>query len=120
MSMVAFIREIVARTGVGLLLDLTHFLITSINTGVDVMQELGQMPLEQVVEIHISGLNVQSGIAWDDHATPAPEQVFELLSQVLQRVRPRALTFEYNWSAHFPRHVLFDHLDRARRMLDAA
>jgi uncharacterized protein len=120
MSMVAFIREVAARTGVGLLLDLTHFLITSINTGVDAIQELERMPLEQVVEVHISGLNLQSGIVWDDHATPAPAQVFELLSQVLKRVRPRALTLEYNWSAHFPHHVLLDHLVRARRLLDAA
>ena len=120
MSMVEFIREVVARTSVGLLLDLTHFLITSMNTGVDAIQELERMPLEQVVEIHISGLNVQSGIAWDDHATPAPAQVYELLAQVLRRVRPRALTLEYNWSPHFPHHVLLDHLGRARRMLDAA
>jgi len=120
MSMVEFIREVVARTGVGLLLDLTHFLITSINTGVDANLELERMPLEQVVEIHISGLNVQSGIVWDDHATPAPAQVYELLAQVLRRVRPRALTLEYNWSPHFPRQVLLEQLGRARRMLDAA
>jgi uncharacterized protein (UPF0276 family) len=120
MNMVDFIREVAARTDVSLLLDLTHFLITSTNTGVDAAREIERMPLERVVEIHVSGLNVQSGVVWDDHATPAPAQVFELLGRVLRRVRPRALTLEYNWSAQFPRAVLLDHIDRARGMLDAA
>jgi uncharacterized protein (UPF0276 family) len=120
MNMVNFIREVAARTDVGLLLDLTHFLITSINTGADSARELDRMPIERIVEIHISGMNVQSGIVWDDHATPAPAAVFELLARVLRRVRPRVLTLEYNWSSHFPRSVLLDHVDRARRMLDAA
>jgi len=120
MNMVDFIREVAARTDAGLLLDLTHFLITSMNTGMDAERELERMPLERVVEIHVSGLNAQSGIVWDDHATPAPAQVFELLARVLHRVRPRAVTIEYNWSAHFPRVVLLDHIDRARRMLEAA
>ena len=120
MNMVDFINEVCARTDVGLLLDLTHFLITSMNTGVDPVAELDRMPLERVIEVHISGMNAQSGVVWDDHATPAPAQVFDLLGRVLRRVRPRAVTIEYNWSAYFPRPVLLDHIGRARRMLEAA
>ena len=120
MNMVDFIREVAARTDAGLLLDVTHFLITSINTGVDPEQELDRMPLERVVEIHVSGANVQSGTIWDDHATPASAQIFELLARALRRAKPRALTFEYNWSPNFPRNVLLDHIGRARTMLAAA
>jgi uncharacterized protein (UPF0276 family) len=120
MSMVDFIRAVARRADVGLLLDLTHFLITSLNTGVDAIEEIARMPLERVVEVHISGLNRQSGIVWDDHATPAPPAVFDLLARVLRRVRPRALTFEYNWSATFPRATLLEHVSRARRMFAAA
>lgn len=120
MNMVDFINAVAARTDVSLLLDLTHFLITSINTGTDAVRELERMPLERVVEIHVSGLNAQSGIVWDDHATPAPAQVFELLARVLRSVRPRAITLEYNWSAHFPRPVLLEHIERTRTMLEAA
>lgn len=120
MNMVDFIREVAARADVDLLLDLSHFAITSINTGTDALQELERMPLERVVEMHISGFNLQAGVVWDDHATPAPALLFEMLERVLARVRPRAITLEYNWSAAFPRPVLLEHIDRTRRMVEAA
>ncbi len=118
MSMVEFIGQVASRCDVGLLLDLSHFLITSLNTGVDAIGEIDKLPLERVVEIHMSGLNTQSGIVWDDHATPAPAPVFELLERVLERARPHALTLEYNWSPTFPRDILLSHIDRARRILE--
>ena len=120
MPMSAFVAAVFARCDAGLLLDLTHFLITCINTGVDPMRELERMPLDRVVEVHISGLSVQSGIAWDDHAIPASPQVFQLLQRVLREVRPQALTVEYNWSAAFPQSILHQHLQRVRDLLEAA
>jgi hypothetical protein len=120
MSMSTFIATVAERCDVDLLLDLSHFLITALNTGADPLRELDLLPLERVVEVHISGLNRQSGVVWDDHATPAPPLVFELLERVLKRARPRALTLEYNWSAHFPVAVLRDHVDKARALLQAA
>ena len=63
---------------------------------------------------------MQSGIAWDDHAVPAPPQVFELLRRVLRDVRPQALTVEYNWSAAFPQPILHRHLQRVRELLEAS
>jgi uncharacterized protein len=116
MNMVDFIGEVASRCDVGLLLDLSHFLITALNTGVDALVEIDRMPLERVVEIHLSGLNTQSGVVWDDHAAPAPPEMFTLLERVLARVRPRALTLEYNWSA-FPQPLLLSHIARAREVL---
>ena len=116
MPMTDFINSVVERCDVGLLLDLTHFLISMLNTGRAAANEIDRLPLEQVVEIHISGLNVQSGIAWDDHATPATEPVFDLLQRVLRRARPRAVTLEYNWSPSFPRSTLKKHVERVREM----
>lgn len=120
MPMSAFIAAVLERCDAGLLLDLSHFLITCINTGCEPMRELDRIPLERVVEMHISGLSVQSGIAWDDHAIPAPPQVFSMLERVLERVRPQALTVEYNWSAAFPQSILHQHLQRTRELLEAA
>jgi uncharacterized protein (UPF0276 family) len=117
MSMVEFVGAVLSRCDVGLLLDLTHFAITMLNTGEDALEQIGRLPLERVVEIHVSGLNVQSGIAWDDHATPAPPLVFALLDRALERARPRAVTLEYNWSPSFPRGVLHAHLERVHRAL---
>lgn len=120
MSMVDFIKTVLSRCEAGFLLDLSHFLIAMLNTGADADEELSRLPLDRVREIHLSGLNVQSGIAWDDHATPAPAREFELLERVLSRARPLALTLEYNWSPNFPEPVLRGHIDRVRRMCGTA
>jgi len=120
MAMSDFIAAVAERCDIDLLLDLSHFLITALNTGVDPLREIDRLPLERVIEVHVSGLNAQSGVVWDDHATPAPPLVFELLERVMRRARPQALTLEYNWSPQFPLAVLRDHLDRARTLLLAA
>jgi len=117
MPMVDFIGAVLKRSSAGLLLDLSHFLITMLNTGRDPRKDIEKLPLERVLEIHISGLNKQSEIVWDDHATPAPPLIFELLDLVLRRARPKALTFEYNWTPHFPESVLKAHLQRGRQAL---
>ena len=117
LSMVDFVTAVVERCRVGLLLDLTHFLISMANTKKNAMSEIDRLPLEEVVEVHISGMNVQSGIAWDDHATPAPPVVFDLLERVLARVRPRAVTLEYNWSPQFPESMLVRHIDRVHEIV---
>ena len=117
MAMTDFIGAVVNRCSVGLLLDLTHFVISMVNTGRDAAKEIERLPLEQVVEIHISGLNVQSGVAWDDHAVPATETIFRLLERVLKRARPRAVTLEYNWSPSFPQTTLKKHVDRVHEMV---
>jgi len=117
MPMVDFIRAVFERCDAGLLLDLSHFLITMLNTGQDASKEIERLPLERAVEIHISGWNRQSGVVWDDHATPAGPVVFELLERVMQRARPRAVTLEYNWSPSFPQAILKSHLDRVRQMV---
>lgn len=120
MPMADFVSAVAERCDVGLLLDLTHFLITTLNTGADAAEEIGRLPLERVVEVHISGLNFQSGVAWDDHATPAPSEVFDLLGRVLERARPRAVTLEYNWSPAFPQAILKSHLERVRAAVGRA
>src|SRR5947208_8921846 len=112
MSQVEFIREICERTSVGLLLDLAHFYISSRTIGFDPIEEINKLPLERVVEVHISGVDVQGDSAWDDHARPAPPIVYQLLAQVCRRVPVRAVTLEYNWSRRFPETLLLEELAR--------
>ena len=119
MDMNQFICEVAGRGDIDLLLDLSHFMITSMNTGVDPRKEIDRLPLEKVVELHISGLKRQSGIVWDDHASPAPDAMFELLGHVMERARPKALTLEYNWQK-LPPSVLHSHIGRSRDLLAIA
>lgn len=114
MSQAEFISAICGGTNTGLLLDLAHFYITSQTMQFNPFEELLRLPLERVVEIHISGVDRQPDGCWDDHARTAPAVVHELLRSVLERARPRAITLEYNWSSRFPDGALLQELARVR------
>jgi uncharacterized protein (UPF0276 family) len=118
MSQFNFIRELCAQSpDTLLLLDIAHLAITCENKGLDPFASLDLLPLERVVEVHVSGTKRQSGIVWDDHGDRAPELVFQLLEELLCRIRPRAITMEYNWNARFPIEVLHEDLSRVRALL---
>jgi uncharacterized protein len=121
MSQLTFIREICSRSSTALLLlDIAHLVVTAANLAADPSEMLNALPLDRVIEVHLSGMKPQSGIAWDDHTEPAPPLVFELLAQVLRRARPRAVTLEYNWDAGFPRDLLQRDVERVREIVLAA
>lgn len=118
MSQLAFIDALCARADSQLLLlDLAHFAISCHNLRLDPFAALERLPLERVVEVHVSGTRHQSGLHWDDHTEPAPQIVFDLLERLLRRVVPRAVTLEYNWDARFPRDILSRDIGRVRRLL---
>lgn len=114
LSQSEFIGAICNQAKVGLLLDLAHFVITSRAANFEPFAELEKLPLDRVVEVHISGIDDQDDGSWDDHAKPAPEIVYQLLDQVLDRASPRAITLEYNWSSRFPESILSEELFRVR------
>jgi uncharacterized protein (UPF0276 family) len=120
MSMPAFLAEVARRCDVDLLLDVTHLLITTSNTRLDPMAAAREMPLERVVEVHLSGMSWQSGRWWDDHAAPVPDAVFDLLDAIVPRLAPKAVTFEYNWAPSMPESLLVEQLSRVRRLLALA
>lgn len=120
MGQTEFVEEIVRRSGVGLLLDLAHFCITAHNSGLDARAELERYPLERVVEIHVSGIDEQEGVFWDNHATTAPPEVLDLLEAALLRAPAKAITLEYNWSLRFPGQVLLEEVARIREAVERA
>lgn len=120
MPLVDFMVDLFGRCDAGLLMDLTHFVISARNMGFDASREIERLPLERIVEVHVSGIGEQSGVAWDDHAKPAPEQVFELLEQIERRARPRAVTLEYNWAPDFSDDIVLRNVERVREAFAAA
>lgn len=123
MSQVEFIGEICARCPAGLLLDLSHLLITARRLGVDPVDLMLALPLQRIVEVHVSGVaaddDLEDGL-WDDHTVRAPEIVHQMLVRLLRRVSVRAVTLEYNWSVNFPRDVLVEEIARVRRAVASA
>jgi uncharacterized protein (UPF0276 family) len=120
MAQTEFIRAVCDRSEAGFLLDLAHFYITSQTMGFDAEREIEQLPLDRVVEVHISGVDEQTIGSWDNHAARAPEAVFRLFEQVLEHATPRAVTLEYNWSSVFPRAILLEELARTRETIGEA
>jgi uncharacterized protein (UPF0276 family) len=116
MSIVEFVAEFHRRSNVGMLLDLTHFRISAMNMSFDPRREILRLPLEKLVEVHVSGFDIQEDTAWDDHAGVADEETFALLGLVLDRARPKAITFEYNWAADLDHAIIVEQIARVRSM----
>ncbi|MGA2291015.1 DUF692 domain-containing protein [Bradyrhizobium sp.] len=117
LSQSKFIAAISERIDVGLLLDLSHFYLSSRLIGYDPLVELEELPLSKVVEVHLSGIDERADGSWDDHSCAAPKLVHEMLAHLLKIARPRAVTLEYNWSSRFPHSLLKDELQRVRALL---
>lgn len=64
MSEVEFLREVVARTGCGLLLDVNNVFVQSVNHGFDAAAFIDDFPVEHVGEIHLGGHAADSDDEW--------------------------------------------------------
>lgn len=66
MSETDFLREVVRRTGCGLLLDVNNVFVSATNLGTDPMSYIDAFPLDLVGEIHLGGHDEDE----DDHGAP--------------------------------------------------
>lgn len=118
MSQTEFIQKLCNQLqGARLLLDLTHLAITCSNLRLDPSTALDSLPLDRVVEVHVSGAREEGGLVWDDHGASAPQVVLGMLDRLLEKARPRAVTLEYNWEAKFPLGFLEREVDRVREIV---
>jgi uncharacterized protein (UPF0276 family) len=94
-----FIRRVIAETGCGLLLDLSHARIGARYLGLDEDAYLDSLPGERLRELHITGLRHIDGL-WHDHM-PMTDADWPALAGVLERIacgewaRPWVVSFEY-------------------------
>ncbi len=63
---VDFLREVAARAGCGLLLDVNNVFVSATNLGMDAYAYIDAFPLDLVGEIHLGGHDVEA----DDHGAP--------------------------------------------------
>ncbi|WP_158531594.1 MULTISPECIES: DUF692 family multinuclear iron-containing protein [unclassified Meiothermus] len=90
-----YIREVLEATGAALLLDLAHARVAAYHRGEEIGAYLERMPLEQAVEIHVSGPRLEERGLRDRHqALSGPD--YELLEWAVRRTpRLKMLTLEY-------------------------
>jgi uncharacterized protein (UPF0276 family) len=120
----AFLGELVARSGCGLLLDLNNVYVSAINHGYDAYDYLRTFPLQAVGEIHLAGharhLDADGRtLLIDSHDAPVDAAVWSLYEACLQRTGPLPTLVERDgnlpdWA------TLREETALAQRRLDAA
>lgn len=98
MSEAEFISTIVKATGCGLLLDVNNVFVSARNLGSSEVDYLNAYPLSHVQEIHVAGHEVSrldgETILIDDHGSPVSDDVWALLSVVIERTGPLPILIE--------------------------
>jgi len=91
MSETAFLREVLQRTGCGLLLDVNNVHVSCTNHGRDATAYLRDLPLGEVGEVHLAGFARDQGadgapLLIDSHGSPVDEAVWDLYAQVVGKL----------------------------------
>lgn len=95
-----FLAELVASTGVSLLVDVANLHTERVNHGLDVAAALDALPLEAVAYAHVAGGVLRDGLWHDTHAHPVAREVLEILGMVGERTRLPGVLLERD--AAFP------------------
>ncbi len=101
MSEVAFLDEVVRRTGCGLLLDVNNVFVQAVNHGFDPAAYLARFPIEHVGEIHLGGHGQDADddgtvLLIDDHGRAVADPVWSLYGEVLARTGPIPTLIEWD------------------------
>jgi hypothetical protein len=118
-----FLRELVRRTGCGLLCDVNNAYVSGHNLGFDPAAYLDALPAGAVGEIHLAGHAVNDAdgrtVLIDDHGSAPIEDVWSLYRRALARFGPLPTLVE--WDTNLPPlAVLLAEAARADGMLAAA
>lgn len=93
-----FLREIVWKTGCGLLLDVNNVAVAAHNLGYHAGRYLADLPHDAIGEIHIAGHAPDpvhgDGLLIDSHDRPVSETVWALLENLLGHTGPRPVLLE--------------------------
>lgn len=93
------IARVVAESGCGLLLDMSHASISARHIGISAQEYLGRLPVNRLCELHVTGTQ-HDGQRWRDHMGLA-EHDWALLDWIAGRIggeqwaKPWAMAFEY-------------------------
>lgn len=100
-----FIRELVRRTGCGLLLDVNNVYVSTTNHGSSALAYLADFPLEHVREIHLAGHAEQTDdeddlLLIDSHDCRVTDAVWKLFDLVISQCGPIPTLVE--WDSNIP------------------
>ena len=101
MSEVDFLRQVIARTACGLLLDVNNVYVAAVNHGFEPMAYIDAFPLCHVDEIHLAGFaedrdDDNAPLLIDAHGTPVAEAVWSLYRRTIARTGPIPTLVEWD------------------------
>lgn len=111
-----FIARMAEESGCRLLLDVNNVYVTCYNHGLDPQRYLDALPMDRVVQVHLSGHSNKGTHIVDTHDGPVVDAVWELYKYVVHK-SGRALNTMIEWDEEIPE---FQVLDRELRKARAA
>ena len=113
-----FFNELTTRTGCGLLLDLENIHINAENHNFDPYTFIDEMPLSNVVQVHLAGGYKNSkGIYVDSHSKPVSEPTWQLLNYLIQKTNIKVIILEHDNDFPEDFNILLNQLRRAKSLL---
>lgn len=95
-----FLRELSARTGCGLLLDVNNVYVSCFNNDLDPVAYIRTLPGDRVVQMHLAGHQHCGTHIIDTHDHPVVDPVWELFRIAWQHTGGASLLLE--WDNHIP------------------
>lgn len=100
-SEIDFLKELVRRTGCGLLLDVNNVFISATNLDYTPETYIESYPIENVMEIHVGGHGEDADdngakLLIDSHGREVAQPVWNLLNTVLKRAGPTPVLVEWD------------------------
>ncbi|MEV6654442.1 DUF692 domain-containing protein [Streptomyces sp. NPDC051219] len=89
-----FLAELVARTGVRLLIDVANLHTNLVNRGEDPAAALDELPVEAIAYVHVAGGIERNGVWHDTHAHPVTRPVLDILAELRARTDPPGVLLE--------------------------
>jgi uncharacterized protein (UPF0276 family) len=117
MIQTVFFEKLVRETGCGILLDITNVYINSVNHHFDPVVFIQQMPVEYVVQVHISGEFSEDGVLVDGHSEPVHQESWRLLTNLSDLIQVKGSILEHD--SNFPTDIagMLDQVEQARRII---
>ncbi|NQV00057.1 MAG: DUF692 family protein [Parcubacteria group bacterium] len=90
-----FIAQVVIDNNIMFLFDLAHAKITTHNKAIMYETYLKELPLDRMIQLHVSKYSVNDqGLAYDAHELP-DESLYQEVKEILVKFHPEYLTVEY-------------------------
>lgn len=114
-----FLREVAARSGCGILLDVNNIVVSAKNFEFDPLDYLAGIPTDQVRQIHLANHTDRGHYKFDSHRGAVPAEVWALFESAIERFG--AVPSSIEWDDEVPTwQVLRDEQREASRRCEIA